>query len=220
MRENIQHQIAAKFPFLFHYGPVTNLEQIERHKAIFSTQIIRTFAGQHNHGTKPPGRELIKTPLGNFTLNDQQALKYGHVKDPSSLSESDFVALLDQFAFFWPGDEDGPIDMGRNFIRRYRESGDLLLQVRVKTESFMKMNHPSRIFLSQCNSGAPRSNPSTLIYRGDNTFISMMNYEGRISDIKEIALSGWAILPSASEIGIFNESLRVPDYARQSPALQ
>jgi hypothetical protein len=202
MTENIEHQIAAKFPFLFHYGPATNLEQIRTHKAIFSTQLIRTLAGQQNHGTKRPARELVKTPLGNFTLNDQQALKYRHVKDPSSLSESEFVTLLDQFAFFWPGSEDGPIEMGGNFLRRYTERGDSLLQVIVETELFMKMNHPSRIFLSQCNSGAPRSNPGTLIYRGDDTFIPMMNYEERISEIKEIALSGWAVLPSDFEIRI------------------
>jgi Family of unknown function (DUF7002) len=202
MREDIQHQIAAKFSLLFHYGPATNLDQIEKYKTIFSAQLIRTLAGQLNHGAKRPERELVKTPLGNFILNDQQALKYGHVKDLSSLNESEFVTLLDQLAFFWPGNDDGPIEMGRNFVRRYTESGDSLLQVIVKTESFMKVNHPSRIFLSQCNSGAPRSNPNTLIYRGDATFIPMMHYEEGVSKIKEIALSGWAILPSDFGMGI------------------
>src|SRR6266576_5120695 len=164
MAKSLEELIATTFPRLYHYGPAANRSQIERFQAIFSSELIRTLAP----GTRPPGtrslsgrrqaRELIETPFGNFTLNDQDALKYGHVKDTDSLAEREFVTLLDQFAFFWPGSEEHPIEMGGNFVDRYLQRGDALLQVTVSTVSFMAINNPIRIFVSNCNSGAPRSN--------------------------------------------------------------
>ena len=106
MAEIIQELVAQKFRRLYHFGPAVNRRQIERFQTIFSSELIRTFAGE-NRGllSKRSDRALVETPYGNFTLNDQDALKYGHVKHPDSLSEQEFVELLDQFAFFWPGGE-------------------------------------------------------------------------------------------------------------------
>ncbi len=200
MARTIQDRIAAKFPRLYHYGPADNHHQIERFQAIFSSGQIRIFAGLHHPSAKRQTRELVETPMGNFILNDQQALKYGHVKHLDSLTESEFVALLDQFAFFWPGTENSPSEMGRNFAARYQRRGDSLVQIVAATRSLMRLNRAGRIFISQCNSGAPRSNPYKAIYRGKDTFIPIMKYESPICEIKEIAIQGWAILPADSQI--------------------
>lgn len=208
MADGIQEQISnivARFPRLYHFGPVVNRGQIERFKTIFSAELIRTFAF-HPAGlsAKRQTRKLVETPFGSFTLNDQQALKYAHVKHPDSLIESDFIALLDQFAFFWPGDERGPGVMGRNFVNRYTQQGDSLLQILVSTESFLTINNSARLFISTCNSGAPRSNPHKTIYRGLNTFIRIRRYTRSFAEIKEIASLGWASLPDGFQMTELN----------------
>lgn len=201
MAKCLEELIATKFPRLYHYGPTANASRIERFQAIFSSELIRTLAP----GMRPPGtrslsgrrraRELIETRFGNFTLNDQDALKYGHVKDTGSLAEREFVALLDQVAFFWPGSEEHPIEMGGNFVNRYLQRGEAVVQVTVSTVSFLAINNPIRIFVSNCNSGAPRSNPKVVIYRGTGTFVPLMKYDKPVAAIKEIAVLGYARLP-------------------------
>src|SRR5438067_1952112 len=104
----------------------------------------------------------LDSPMAR-TIQDRIAAKfprlyhYGHVKHLDSLTESEFVALLDQFAFFWPGTENSPSEMGRNFAARYQRRGDSLVQIVAATRSLMRLNRAGRIFISQCNSGAPRS---------------------------------------------------------------
>jgi hypothetical protein len=63
------------------------------------------------------------------------------------------------------------------------------------TRPFFAVNHPWRIFISTCNSGAPRSNPNAVIYRGYETFQPLLSYAGSVKDIKEIVVLGYAKLP-------------------------
>jgi len=65
----------------------------------------------------------------------------------------------------------------------------------VPTRPFFAVNHPWRIFVATCNSGAPRSNPNAVIYRGYETFSALLDYVGSVRDIKEIAVLGYARLP-------------------------
>jgi hypothetical protein len=196
MAHTIQDEIANEFPNLYHFGPATNRAQIELFRSIFSADLIRGFGAR---SPKPPvrrlGREVVHTPLGSFLLNDQGALKYGHVKHPDSLPENEFVDLLDQLTFFWPGDSHEPIEMGVNFRSRYAKRGDNLLQIMLGTRDFFVVNHAWRIFISTCNSGSPRSNPHAVIYRGYETFRPLLSYPGSVTDIKEIAVLGYARLP-------------------------
>jgi hypothetical protein len=66
-----QDRIAREFPNLYHFGPAANSEQIKRHAAIFSADLIRALAA---NTSEPPERRLarenVETPLGSFILND------------------------------------------------------------------------------------------------------------------------------------------------------
>lgn len=209
MAESVQDRFATEFPNLYHFGPASNGDQINRVRAILSSDLIRALSvGEFESPKRRLGQETISTPLGSFILNDQQALKYGHVKDPNSLSESEFAYLLDQFTFFWPGGRQEPIEMGKNFCGRYLSRGDRLLRVIVDTQSFFRVNHPWRIFLSTCNSGAPRSNPHATTYRGYNTFQPLISYAGSVKDVKEVAVLGYARLPDFQ----LTESLNAAEY--------
>ena len=195
MAIDLHQRIAAQFPRLYHYSSAVNRSQIERLGAVLSADFIRTLAIP----PPPRGRRMVGTPvptqLGDFTLNDQAALNYGHVKHPESLSEADFADLLDQFAFFWPGSVQDPIEMGSNFANRYLSGGRSLLRISFPTESFFRINNAARIFLSICNSGAPRSNPNAVIYRGPDTFTPLAEFSDSVKTIKEIAVMGFARLP-------------------------
>lgn len=190
-------KIADNFPRLYHFSPAQNRAQIERLRAILSADLIRALSpGTYGQPERRLKRESIETPIGALLLNDQGALNYGHVKNPNSFSEREFVYLLNQFAFFWPGSSQRPIDMGMNFIGRYSNQRDRMLQVAILSNDFFRENHPCRIFLSTCNSGAPRSNPNALIYRGSDTFVPLLDYDGSVKEIKEIAVLGYARLPN------------------------
>jgi hypothetical protein len=193
--ENPQTRIARRFPRLYHYSPLINRGQIERFRAVFCAELIRTLAPTPPALGRREKRQPVETALGSFTLNDQAALNWGNVKHPRSLGEAAFIELLDQFAFFWPGDHKGPIKMGRNFVGRYINRGDALLQVTIPTEAFLQANASVRLFVSTCNSGATRSNQKALIYRGTETFVPLGAFAGPTSKIKEVAVLGFARLP-------------------------
>jgi len=189
-------RIASKFPRLYHYSPVVNRNLIEKHHAVFSADLIRMFATTATALGRRMSSVLVPTEFGDFTLNDQAALNYGHVKHSDSLSETDFAALLDQFAFFWPGSVSEPISMGCNFAGRYLRQSDSLLQLACSTKEFFLINNSARVFLSICNSGAPRSNPNAVIHRGLTTFSPLDSFGHAPRKIKEIAVMGYARLPS------------------------
>jgi hypothetical protein len=72
-----------------------------------------------------------------------------------------------------------------------------LVQVVVSTVDFLQINHAVRIFVSTCNSGAPRRNPSgSLTYRGAKSSLPITEYPGPARDIKEVAVLGYALLPA------------------------
>ena len=186
----------AQFSHLYHFAPIKNRESIENWGCLLSADLSRTMSQMAASNQKRNGRFLVESSSLSVLLNDQDALKYGHVKDPKSMTESEFVALLDQFCFFWPGDANGPIQMGQNFVNRYQRNNERLFGVALHTSAFLEENHPRRISLSDCNSGAPRSNPNAVIYRGDRTFVPWGNYQKGAATVKEVAILGYARLPN------------------------
>lgn len=190
------HSFTGQFPFLYHFGPIANRESVERLGCLLSSDLLRALSTQLRSDERRRGRHPVQATIFDAVLNDQDALKYGHVKHPDSMTETEFVALLDQFCFFWPGDQSGPIDMGRNFVRRYQRNGDRLFGLAVPTGNFLQANHSRRLSLSNCNSGAPRSNPNSVIYRGDATFIGWEHYRDTAATVKEVAVIGYARLPN------------------------
>jgi hypothetical protein len=186
-----------QFPRLYHFGPIKNRDSVEKLECILSSDLLRALATHPQTNERRRGRHQIKSLLFDAELNDQDALKYGHVKHQNSMTETEFVSLLDQFCYFWPGDDNGPIDMGRNFVGRYQQKDDSLFAIVVPTRDFLRANHTRRIALSNCNSGAPRSNPNAVIYRGDDTFVPWKDYQGNVANVKEVAVLGYAKLPGS-----------------------
>ena len=192
----------GRFQFLYHFGPVANRNSIENLRCLLSADLLRALSNEDRNDSRRRERIPMDSPIFNAMLNDQDALNYGHVKHADSMPKTDFVALLDQFCFFWPGDKSGPIDMGRNFVKRYQGNGDQLFGISVPTEAFLKANHSRRIALSNCNSGAPRSNPNAVIYRGNDTFIDWDAYQDKAATVKEVAVLGYARLPKFKVIDL------------------
>lgn len=196
---------AERFPFLYHFGPRKNRDSIENLQCLLSSDLLRTLATQPHSIERRRGRHPIQSRIFDVVLNDQDRLHYGHVKDPDSMTEAEFVSLLDQFCFFWPGDSKGPIEMGRNFLERYKNERDSLFGIAVPTRAFLNANHVRRIALSNCNSGAPRSNPNAVIYRGEDTFIPWMHYQDNAETVKEVAVLGYARLPEVQFLSNLNK---------------
>jgi len=112
--------LTSTFSQLFHYSRAPNRSQIQRLGVLLSSDLIRALDTQsRGPDRRRGGSQLVRTLLWDFILNDQDALKFGHVNDPASLDEAEFLALLDQFVFFWPGNCVGPNRMGQNFANRY-----------------------------------------------------------------------------------------------------
>ena len=132
-------------------------------------------------------------------IRDQCPLKEGHIKFEEGYS---FMQLLDELnrrVFLWPGTEDGPIKSGLNHFARYSEAG-LVVVIRCRLQSLAESNADAKLYVTNCNSGGPRSNPRTgRAVRGHSTFLQLPEVDYPLSEVKELSYEHSAALPADAE---------------------
>ena len=189
-------------PYAYHTTAADNLALIRHARAIESTRRLFERSGQGSAATL---RERRKGPLvlvvdgQPLRIRDQQPLHAGNIAFEPGWDMPRFVAHLNGFAFFWPGDQRGPIGYGSNHFDRYADAGESLIVLRVATRALFARNRERAIRFSDCNSGSPRMSNGKPRPRGDATFSVADAFIGTPGQVKEIVIEDFAILPPEVE---------------------
>jgi len=132
-------------------------------------------------------------------IRDQQPLQEGHIAFSPGYTFLDLLAELNERVFLWPGDASDLVDRGRAHYQRYAAAGAVYV-LRCPTQSLLRANSATTLYVSRCNSGAPRSNPRVgYAPRGPDTFRLLWQATFGPGEIKELSCRGFAILPTDTQ---------------------
>jgi hypothetical protein len=166
-------------PFLYHYAPLANIERIIKRREMLSAEVIVRKAHAYDPSQVLSPETFLRMPRDRsivlrigpleedvFVLNDQLPMVHRSSFAELDGTHGDFVALLNRFIFYWPGNQDGPItkgDHGQSFRRRYKHFAELRIPIDdVWTDGF----HPK---FCRYNSGAPQKRDR--VKRGPSIFV-------------------------------------------------
>lgn len=186
---------AAKFPYVFHLTARCNLTKIAHDRKL---NCASTFLSVPKRRLKR--REHLQVVIDDHTISirDQAPLYEGNVALSPGTTFADFVNLLNERIFFWPGN-DTPIPSGRNHFARYAHENPVIL--RIPTEDLFAANTASHIEFCKYNSGAPRCNRGQKSPRGPETFLPADTFPHAVRAVCEVTLRPAAVLPATTQVG-------------------
>ncbi len=184
-------------PFVYHMTARSNLARVERVKRLECANVFYKATGRlHESRERRREHALVVVDGERVSLRDQAPLHVGNI-DLSLLTFAEVVNMLNQYVYFWPGDDEQPIASGRNHFARYSKEDAVVL--RLPTDQLLSLN-AVRAKFSRCNSGAPRQNAGRKQPRGLNTFRNAACFDETPGNVQEIVIEGWAELPWSSVV--------------------
>lgn len=193
-------------PFLFHYAPESNRASLSSKRTMYSTEnLVQDLWGYNKEQIASPD-DFLSTPRPNsvqlrlassgsdyITLNDQQPLQESRCIK-LSCPFGDYVALLNTFVFFWPGNEAGPKPKGRlaeRFAEKYKVYGCLRVPVR---DAWNNKQNP---LFCKYNSGAPQGRDC--VTRGPEIFQPADITPLKTQHVAEVVFKGVFSIPDSAE---------------------
>jgi hypothetical protein len=149
--------------------------------------------------TQRRNHEPIQIDGSSVSLRDQKPLIAGNMELTGGLTFPDFVKVLNARAFFWPGNNEGPIRSGTNHFRRYANEHPAILRCRFK--SLLLENPFAEPLFCPYNSGAPRVVNGKKSPRGPNTFVKACDFSRTGGKVVEVTFVGEIKLPPDTEVG-------------------
>ena len=181
-------------PMLYHLTAKSNVKSIQRTGMLFSAARLMTEGGmpQQRHVRR---RHHLSAEVGgeSVLIRDQAPLHAGNMSLLDGMSFGEFVALLNEHVFFWPGTDRKPIAYGlRHFMRYASEECSVLV---IPTEALFDTNPTVPPLFSRFNSGSPRCNGGLPSPRGTRTFRPTGQFMGTPSRVVEVVFRGTVVLP-------------------------
>src|SRR5882672_8653746 len=100
-------------PFLYHLTDTRNVRRILRTRRIESAaHLLRLARRTDLVRERRRAHVSISVDGEEIAIRDQAPLHQGNMALADGCTFSDFVALLNERVFFWPGSADGPISYG------------------------------------------------------------------------------------------------------------
>ncbi|MEM8874360.1 MAG: hypothetical protein AAGD32_08880 [Planctomycetota bacterium] len=173
-------------PFAWHLTARSNLPLIQRSRTLVSAERL---AGPSTM-LREPRRDVMPVKHDGQTvlLRDQKPLRAEQTIFEGGWGIDDLLAAVNGHVFFWPGNADAPIAMGRNHFRCY--AGDVAL--RVPMPALLAANGEPKF--CAFNSGAPSARARSR--RGPTTFATAHAFERTAGAVKELVFEHTATLPT------------------------
>jgi hypothetical protein len=188
-------QLTRCRPYLFHLTAASNLPLIERAGELRAAGVILVDTEQAGRSSERRHEHLeVSTKIGSMQLRDQKPLIEGAIAFEDGWDLPRFIQLINQYVFFWPGSQSGPIKRGINHFERYRAERPVIL--RFPTAALSE----TRLRFSRYNSGAPRCSGGRRSPRGGNTYLNAADFSGSASEVVEVVVPERCPLPTGTEV--------------------
>jgi hypothetical protein len=140
----------------------------------------------------------VQLPGGAFEIRDNLPLREGSVELDPGTTLQDFLRELNCRVFLWPGNNEGPIKVGRLHFQHYRGVERVCL-IRTRLQSLIESNPSAEFAVTFCNSGSARHQRGHRVPRGPSTFVPLEQAPRRASQVKELTFVGHVDLPPGTE---------------------
>jgi hypothetical protein len=180
-------------PFLYHLTHRENLPQLQVSMRLESAERLLKSCGQTEQVRNRRERSaVLKIDSNSVRVTDQVPLYAANIEFEAGWDFDRLIAHLNQFVFFWSGNEDGPVAHGQRHFRRYSQEQPVML--RVPFASLVSSNRCTPLFC-RYNSGSPRCVRGRKSPRGNSTFLEAPACDFARSDVVEVAFKGFVWLP-------------------------
>ena len=210
-------RFAAVRPYLYHLTATTNIRRLRSDRFLESAERLLNRGGQLDRPNQPRGgHQTIEIDGEAISIRDQAPLYEGNIEFEAGWTFPQFIALLNQRVFFWPGTAAGPIDYGLRHYDRYKAERPAV--IRVRTQSLFRSNNLNPPLFCRYNSGSPRCSGGARSPRGSATFQTAGDNAYPPGKVVEVTLVGTACLPDDTELRGENWAEWGPLFTRTGPA--
>jgi hypothetical protein len=192
-------QFAALRPYLYHLTSRENAQRLATSAQMLSANELMRRAGV---SPEAANAALVRFELDGATVSvmDQRPLREANIAFQGGWDMLRLRAELRARIYFWPGNAEGPIPMGRNHFQRYADEPDLSpVIVRVRLAELLAHNPDLEPEFCRFNSGAPRFSGGRASPRGPDTFQRALQCGYTPGRVREVTFSGAVRLPPSSE---------------------
>ncbi len=180
-------------PFLYHLTHRENLLRLQLSMRLESAErLLKSFGQTEQLRNKRDDSVVLRIDGNSVRLTDQAPLYCANIEFEAGWDFNRFIAHLNQFVFFWSGNEDGPVAHGQRHFRRYSREHPVIL--RVPFTSIVSSNRCAPLFC-RYNSGSPRCVRGRKSPRGHGTFLEAAACDFARSDVVEVVFKGFVQLP-------------------------
>ena len=186
-------------PFLYHLTARENLPRIRRSRSLECAACLFDAASRPELKRKRRRNGCrLRIDEGTVHVRDQSPLHSGNICPDQDFSFEEFVELLNEHVFFWPGGSDGPNRYGRRHFERYRDDKPAL--IRIRSEALVSSNYGNTPLFCRYNSGARRCSNGNRSPRGPYTFAAADTFSLTAGKVVEAVYKQQARLPECAQL--------------------
>ena len=182
-------QLLELRPYLYHLTAASNVPRILARGSLESAEDLLVAGGRPELVSDRRVAAVDLSIAGERVhVRDQKPLFEGNMHLDEGWTFDGFVAHLNRYVFFWPGDEKGPIDSGLRHWGRYEEERPRML--RLNSSILLAPQNRGRVRVCRFNSGSPRWTRGRPSPRGSRTFVRPDDADFTPGSTVEIVVEG------------------------------
>jgi hypothetical protein len=181
-------------PFLYHSTSLSNLGRICATRSLVSASRFLSDSAQSERRAAAVQLEVDGT---NVHVQSQRPLIWANVEPEEGWTLPKFVSHLNEFVFFWPGNERGPIPHGQRHFFGNKWPNQQAVTLRIPTKE-LDLETVELLFCP-FNSGSPRCSGGRHSPRGSRTFLPACDFARDASEVIEVVVSGAITLPASTQ---------------------
>jgi len=188
---------AAKRPVAYHVTRQENLPLIRASRALYSAGKLLTLGGREDL-LRAQRRGNITLQVGEHSaiVRDQDRLVAGSLDLAPGISLPDYIAYLNRWIFFWPGDWQAPSSRTKDIASA---TGEVAV-IRISVTALFSRNAGLTPAFSQVNSGAARHHTGKPAKRDLNVHRRAGIFRTKATDVVEMVFEDEAMLPDNAEV--------------------
>lgn len=191
------NDFAAKRPVAYHVTRRENLPSIRASRTLYSAGKLLTLGGRDDL-LRAQRRGSVTLQVGEHPaiVRDQDRLVAASLDLADGISLPDYIAYLNRWIFFWPGDWQSPSSRTKDIAA----ATDDVAVIRISVASLLSHNAGMTPAFSQVNSGAARHHSGKAAKRDLNVHRRAGIFRQKATDVVEMVLEEAALLPDNAEV--------------------
>lgn len=194
-------EFAELRPYLYHVTAAENVRPIAQTRRLAPAAELLRRAGRLDL-LAVLRREPVSLRLHQdiITIKDHGPLIEANIAFEQGCNLARYIALLNEYVFFWPGDECNTIGSGVRHRAHY--GGNRSAMIRIQFASLQAANMGVAPHFTRCNSGSARIQLGRRVPRGALTFQDLDGVNWRRSQTIEVAFKGALTLPEHVDLSV------------------